>query len=202
MDTQDELTIYLRQPYTGSQASATRRFSKLGKRPADEERISDKIEIDSDNIETPPATRRLFSPPKEVKPVEKEPCKRERCSSSLQSRDMKTAILKPVNMDLGNGKREERENAREIKKTKYLTFGISPINDNRSHLFQATLTDIRQHDVLVDTKRPRIPRVTRTCRAPSWSATRSRCSDPTPSPWPTRIPARMRTPCCAFGRTS
>lgn len=108
-DTQDELTIYLRQPYTGSQAPATRRFSKLSKKATDEERISDKIEIDSDNIETPPATRRLFSPPKEVKPVEKEPCKRERCSSSLQSRETKTAILKPVSSttDLGTGKRKQ-----------------------------------------------------------------------------------------------
>lgn len=107
--TQDELTIYLRQPYTGSQAPATRRFSKLSKRATDEERISDKIEIDSDNIETPPTTRRLFSPPKEVKPMEKEPCKRERCSSSLQSRETKTAILKPVSstMDLGTGKRKQ-----------------------------------------------------------------------------------------------
>lgn len=103
---QDELTIYLRQPYTGSQVPATRRFSKLSKKVTDEERISDKIEIDSDNIETPPATRRLFSPPKEVKPVEKEPCKRERCNSSLPSRETKTAILKPAgsSTDLGTGK--------------------------------------------------------------------------------------------------
>lgn len=108
-DGQDELTIYLRQPcVVGSQIPATRRFSKLGKRGADEERVSDKVEIDSDNIETPPATRRLFSPPKEVKPVEKEPCKRERCSSSLQNRETKTAtLLRPVGVsaDLGTGER-------------------------------------------------------------------------------------------------
>lgn len=108
-DVQDELTIYLRQPYTGSQAPATRRFSKLSKKTTDEEKISDKIEIDSDNIETPPATRRLFSPPKEVKPVEKELCKRERCNGSFQSREMKTAILKPIASDLGTGKRKEKE---------------------------------------------------------------------------------------------
>lgn len=106
-NTQDELTIYLRQPYTGSQAPTARRFSKLPKKNSDDENsnISDKIEIDSDNIETPPATRRLISPPKEVKPVEKEPCKRERCSSSIQSRESKTVPLKPVNAnaDLGTG---------------------------------------------------------------------------------------------------
>lgn len=84
--------------------SASRRFSKF-KRGQDEEKISDKVEIDSDNIETPPATRKLFSPPREVKPVEKEPCKRERCSSSFQSRDLKNTVAKTVNnsADLGTG---------------------------------------------------------------------------------------------------
>lgn len=101
---QDELTIYLRQPYGDSQTAGSRRFSKL-KKGADEEKITDKIEIDSDNIETPPATRKLFSPPKEVKPVEKEPCKRERCSSSFQSRDFKNPMSKNVNnTDFGIGK--------------------------------------------------------------------------------------------------
>ncbi|KAG5307322.1 FHDC1 protein, partial [Acromyrmex insinuator] len=103
LDTQDELTIYLRQPYTGTQAPATRRFFKLGRKSADKERINDKIEIDSDNIETPPAIRRLFSPSKDVKPVEKEPCKRERCNSSLQGRETKTAISKWIGTDLGTG---------------------------------------------------------------------------------------------------
>ncbi|XP_012230972.2 uncharacterized protein form3 [Linepithema humile] len=117
--TQDELTIYLRQPtYVGSQAPATRRFSKLSKRVTDEERISDKIEIDSDNIETPPTTRRLFSPPKEVKPVEKEPCKRERCSSSLQNREMRTAILKPIGTDLGTGNFDRYSATRRTRRYK------------------------------------------------------------------------------------
>nr|XP_031825302.1 uncharacterized protein LOC116423815 [Nomia melanderi] len=94
LDNPDELTIYLREPYGSSQASGSRRFTKYKKAP-EEERISDKIEIDSDNIETPPATRKLFSPPKEVKPVEKEPCKRERCNGSFQSRnDARNAAAK------------------------------------------------------------------------------------------------------------
>ncbi|KAL6253627.1 hypothetical protein P5V15_015933 [Pogonomyrmex californicus] len=119
-DNQDELTIYLRQPYTGTQAPATRRFSKLSRKATDEEKVSDKIEIDSDNIETPPAIRRLFSPPKEVKPVEKEPCKRERCSSSLQSRETKTAILKSVNpsMDLGTGNFDRYSATRRTRRYK------------------------------------------------------------------------------------
>ncbi|XP_071572606.1 uncharacterized protein Form3 isoform X2 [Temnothorax nylanderi] len=118
---QDELTIYLRQPYTKTQTPVTRRFSKLGRKAStDEERVSDKIEIDSDNIETPPATRRLFSPPKEVKPVEKEPCKRERCSSSLQSRETKTAILKPISpsADLGTGNFDRYSATRRTRRYK------------------------------------------------------------------------------------
>ncbi|XP_035740282.1 formin-J-like isoform X2 [Vespa mandarinia] len=123
-NTQDELTIYLRQPYTGSQ-TPTRRFSKLVKKNSDDENgnISDKIEIDSDNIETPPATRRLISPPKEVKPVEKEPCKRERCSSSLQSRESKTVSLKPVsvNADLGTGNFDRYSATRRTRRYKKMS---------------------------------------------------------------------------------
>ena len=103
---QDELTIYLRQPTTAPQTASVRRFTKLGKKSGDEDRVSDKIEIDSDNIETPPATRRLFSPPREVKPVEKEPCKRERCSNLIQGRETKIGTTKPgsTTADLGSGK--------------------------------------------------------------------------------------------------
>ncbi|XP_034177466.2 FH2 domain-containing protein formin 3 isoform X2 [Osmia lignaria lignaria] len=118
-DAQDELTIYLRQPYTNSQASTSRRFTKL-KKSTEEERISDKIEIDSDNIETPPATRKLFSPPKEVKPVEKEPCKRERCNGSFQSRDLKNAAVKNVNggTDFGAGNFDRYSAARRTRRYK------------------------------------------------------------------------------------
>ncbi|XP_076235576.1 FH2 domain-containing protein formin 3 isoform X2 [Calliopsis andreniformis] len=115
----DELTVYLRQPYISSQISTSRRFAKLKKGP-DEEKISDKVEIDSDNIETPPATRKLFSPPKEVKPVEKEPCKRERCNGSFQSRDLKNAIVKTVNnhSDFGTGNFDRFSATRKTRRYK------------------------------------------------------------------------------------
>ena len=63
------MTIYLRQPATTNLlAPTTRRLAQLGKRYTDgNDTISDKIEIDSDNIETPPVTRRVFSPPKDLK---------------------------------------------------------------------------------------------------------------------------------------
>lgn len=113
---QDELTIYLRQPVTVSQGPVKRRLSQIGKKNHDEDTISDKIEIDSDNIETPPATRRVFSPPKEVKPVEKEPCKRERCSNSIQGRE----AVKPGNSygDLGSGNFDRFSAARRTRRYK------------------------------------------------------------------------------------
>ncbi|OAD58367.1 FH2 domain-containing protein 1 [Eufriesea mexicana] len=116
--TQDELTIYLRQPYGDSQLAGSRRFSKL-KKGTDEEKMIDKIEIDSDNIETPPATRKLFSPPKEVKPVEKEPCKRERCNGSFQSRDFKNSTAKNANnADFGTGNFDRYSAARRTRRYK------------------------------------------------------------------------------------
>ncbi|KZC06411.1 FH2 domain-containing protein 1, partial [Dufourea novaeangliae] len=121
LDNQDELTIYLRQPYSNPQASAPRRFTKY-KRGTEEDRISDKIEIDSDNIETPPATRKLFSPPKEVKPVEKEPCKRERCNGSFQSRcnELRSQTAKtPSNSgDFGTGNFDRYSATRRTRRYK------------------------------------------------------------------------------------
>lgn len=101
---------------TVSQGPAKRRLSQIGKKSHDEDTISDKIEIDSDNIETPPATRRVFSPPKEVKPVEKEPCKRERCSNSIQGRE----ATKPGNSygDLGSGNFDRFSAARRTRRYK------------------------------------------------------------------------------------
>ncbi|XP_033218569.1 uncharacterized protein LOC117173991 isoform X2 [Belonocnema kinseyi] len=112
----DELTIYLRQPVPVPQGPAKRRLSQLGKKNFEADTISDKIEIDSDNIETPPATRRLFSPPKDVKPVEKEPCKRERCSNSVQGRE----ATKPGNSyaDLGSGNFDRYSIARRTRRYK------------------------------------------------------------------------------------
>ncbi|XP_015516525.2 uncharacterized protein LOC107221879 isoform X1 [Neodiprion lecontei] len=122
--TPDDLTIYIRQPYcaptkTSTSAETSDHFEQLQSQQSQkkntkpggknntstDDQISDKIEIDSDNIETPPATRRVFSPPREVKPVEKEPCRRERCSSSLQARESKVPQLKITNppVDQGNG---------------------------------------------------------------------------------------------------
>lgn len=67
-DGNDELTIYLRSPTSSTQTPTTQRLSStlLNKRVNNESNNNiDKIEIDSDNIETPPATRRLFSTEKD-----------------------------------------------------------------------------------------------------------------------------------------
>ncbi|XP_011504176.1 PREDICTED: cell division control protein 12 [Ceratosolen solmsi marchali] len=106
----DELTIYLRTPTTKPQTPTSRRLSQLNKRsPEDSESISDKIEIDSDNIETPPATRRLFSPSKDIKLIDKDTSKRDRASSvtpSTASTTTPTTTNCDANnscMDLGSG---------------------------------------------------------------------------------------------------
>ncbi|XP_057321996.1 uncharacterized protein LOC130665560 [Microplitis mediator] len=119
-DGQDELTIYLRTPSVSAPSSAVRRFSKSA-RKTEEDKVSDKIEIDSDNIETPPVTRRVFSPPREVKPVEKEPCKRERCSSSITGREYtKVSASKPAvaESDLGSGNFDRYAAARKTRRYK------------------------------------------------------------------------------------
>lgn len=116
-DTQDELTIYLCNPTITSQTSGVRKLSKTSKKSNDDDKVSDKIEIDSDNIETPPVTRRVFSPPREVKPIEKEPCKRERCSSSIQAREVKVGVTKPIT-DLGLGNFDRYSAARKTRRYK------------------------------------------------------------------------------------
>ncbi|XP_011314517.1 uncharacterized protein form3 [Fopius arisanus] len=114
-DDNDVLTIYLRQPSL-TPSSSIRRFSKSSTK---NDRITDKIEIDSDNIETPPVTRRVFSPPREVKPVDKEPCKRDRCSSS-QGREIKVNATKSIvaNSDLGSGNFDRYSAARKTRRYK------------------------------------------------------------------------------------
>ncbi|XP_044001338.1 uncharacterized protein LOC122847607 isoform X1 [Aphidius gifuensis] len=136
LDGLDELTIYLRQP----NSTPVRRLSKSGKRittttEEEEDKVSDKIEIDCDNIETPPVTRRVFSPPREIKSIEKELCKRERCTSVIQPRDNKivtsttitpsttttsTTTTKPIdtNNDLGSGNFDRYSAARKTRRYK------------------------------------------------------------------------------------
>ncbi|XP_031785571.1 cell division control protein 12 isoform X2 [Nasonia vitripennis] len=111
----DELTIYLRTPAptTTAQVPTSRRLSQLSKRGAeDTETISDKIEIDSDNIETPPATRRLFSPPKDIKPTDKDVAKRS-TTSTTPSRDENSAYT-----DLGSGNFDRFSAARRTRRYK------------------------------------------------------------------------------------
>lgn len=100
----DELTLYIRSPAPNSQPTS-RRVSQLSRRSNAEDtemEPSDKIEIDSDNIETPPATRRLFSPPKDLKLADMDSTpKRDRTASATTtpSRDADNSYT-----DLGSGK--------------------------------------------------------------------------------------------------
>ncbi|XP_063991076.1 uncharacterized protein Form3 isoform X2 [Diachasmimorpha longicaudata] len=114
-DDNNILTIYLRHSSLGN---SMRRLSKSSNKS---DRIIDKNDIDSDNIETPPVTRRVFSPPREVKPIEKEACKRERCSSSQGRGEIKSLTAKAFvnpNNDLGSGNFDRYSAARKTRRYK------------------------------------------------------------------------------------
>ncbi|XP_048516246.1 uncharacterized protein LOC105690620 [Athalia rosae] len=155
----DDLTIYIRQPYSTNskipqemdtfEESASPQNRKCSMKPAvkstsTDEPISDKIEIDSDNIETPPATRRVFSPPREVKPVEKEPCRRERCSSSLQARESKVPQLKVSNppTDQGTGHFDRYSAARRTRRYKKSQDAI--IHKENKHEIESPAIEVTQ----------------------------------------------------------
>lgn len=63
-----------------------------------EKPIHNKIEIDSDNIETPPVTRRVFNPPSEVR----EPCRRFQTSLNKQNNNDADHTIKNIADDLRN----------------------------------------------------------------------------------------------------
>ncbi|XP_058792398.1 uncharacterized protein LOC131664929 isoform X3 [Phymastichus coffea] len=117
----DELTIYLRTPAPSAQQQPTsRRVSQLSRRSNAEQcsemTPSDKIEIDSDNIETPPATRRLFSPPKDLKLADKDSTpKRDRTlgATTTPAREVDSSYT-----DLGSGNFDRFSAARRTRRYK------------------------------------------------------------------------------------
>lgn len=74
------------------------RHSENTNRNTPEKPIHNKIEIDSDNIETPPVTRRVFNPPSEVR----EPCRRFQPSLSKQTNNDVDHTIKNIANDLRN----------------------------------------------------------------------------------------------------
>ncbi|XP_022907474.2 formin-F [Onthophagus taurus] len=86
----DRLTLYIRRPSdTPSNPSEKSNISKHEVDGAQEEMISNKVEIDQDNIETPPAIRKIFtpSPVDKREPIQPSPCRRLLGRSSLPSKE-------------------------------------------------------------------------------------------------------------------
>lgn len=76
----DKLTLYICQPTTSSSRNTLDSISPLAQSSQQSlgEAVSNKVEIDQDNIETPPATRRVFTPTPVDKrePIQPNPCRR------------------------------------------------------------------------------------------------------------------------------
>lgn len=87
----DKLTLYLCKPSDNTTDTESKSNSSNATRmrssPSNEQSISNKVEIDQDNIETPPATRRIFTPTPVDKrePVQPSPCSRLKARASRDS---------------------------------------------------------------------------------------------------------------------
>ena len=115
----DRLTLYIRKP-SDTPLIPTRIDNTITQHNSTdiEQDISDKVDIDQDNIETPPATRKIFS----ASPVDKrEPTQRSPCSRLL-SRTSKESLGSPeepeTNPPLGDGQFDRFSIARRTRRYK------------------------------------------------------------------------------------
>ncbi|XP_023310886.1 inverted formin-2 [Anoplophora glabripennis] len=122
----DKLTLYIRKPGDPLPSPNGERKSNLTfvpRRMRDSQQSIDsisnnKVEIDQDNIETPPATRKIFTPT----PVDKrEPVQPSPCSRRL-GRANREAVLSPeepeINSSLGDGQFDRYSAARRTRRYK------------------------------------------------------------------------------------
>lgn len=106
----DKLTLYICQPTTSR--------TTLDSISPITENVSNKVEIDQDNIETPPATRRIFtpSPVDKREPVQPNPCRR---FMGRSSRDSLASPDEPeVATVLGDGQFDRFSAARRTRRYK------------------------------------------------------------------------------------
>lgn len=104
----DRLTVYMRRPTS----SVTNTNSNVESTPV----ISNKVEIDSDNIETPPATRKVFS----ATPVDKrEPTPPTQCRRMLgHVPGLSTSTEEPDTAGPGDGQFDRFSSARRTRRYK------------------------------------------------------------------------------------
>lgn len=109
----DKLTLYIRKP---TQTSPPPSDGKLSNRRAQEsntdQTVSNKVEIDQDNIETPPATRKVFTPTPVDKrePVPPTPCRRLTRNNNNDESD--------INSTLGDGQFDRYSATRRTRRYK------------------------------------------------------------------------------------
>lgn len=112
--------------------------------------IHNKIEIDSDNIETPPVTRRVFNPPSEVR----EPCRRFQTSLTKQTNTDTDHTVKNTSEDtqiietLGDGQFDRFSAARRTRRYKRPTDYSSQSEDATSPKSDST----KQSEVVAETQ--------------------------------------------------
>lgn len=110
----DKLTLYICQPSTPDSVSPCTRSSQQSL----DQGVSNKVEIDQDNIETPPATRRIFtpSPVDKREPVQPNPCRR------FLGRSSKDSLASPDEPEpstvLGDGQFDRFSAARRTRRYK------------------------------------------------------------------------------------
>ncbi|RZC39639.1 FH2 and/or Drf FH3 domain containing protein, partial [Asbolus verrucosus] len=108
----DKLTLYIIKPNDPPKSRKLRDSP-----PSEDQMISNKVEIDQDNIETPPATRKIFipTPTEKREPIQPSPCRRlmGRPRENLASPDEPEA-----NTILGDGQFDRFSAARRTRRYK------------------------------------------------------------------------------------
>lgn len=135
----DRLTLYMRRPTTN--VTNTNSNSNVESTPV----ISNKVEIDSDNIETPPATRKVFSPT----PVDKrEPTPPTQCRRMLgHVPGLSTSTEEPDTPGPGDGQFDRFSSARRTRRYKRQS-ELSTVADSPSTANTATGELVAQTEIV------------------------------------------------------
>lgn len=120
----DKLTLYICQPSTSNMSrnalDSISPYTQSSEQSL-EQNVSNKVEIDQDNIETPPATRRIFipTPVDKREPVQPNPCRR---FMGRSSRDSLASPDEPeVSTVLGDGQFDRFSATRRTRRYKRTT---------------------------------------------------------------------------------
>ncbi|KAI4458733.1 inverted formin-2 [Holotrichia oblita] len=117
----DKLTLYIRRPSDTSSVNQDRISSSCQSEKGSDQQINNTVDIDQDNIETPPAVRKIFisTPVDKREPVQPSPCRR------LLGRASKESLASPEdpepNTSLGDGQFDRFAVTRRTRRYKRTT---------------------------------------------------------------------------------